>query len=49
VIGLQQTVQSSMSDCSDCDVSICIGKLSPQCGQVISAATIKSIGEKLQL
>ena len=42
LIGRQQTVQSSIIDCSDCEVSICNGKTSPQCGQVISVSTINS-------
>src|SRR2546423_571437 len=40
LIGRQQTLQSSISDCSACEVSICNGKTSPQCGQVISVSTI---------
>src|SRR5207248_10626086 len=43
LIGRQQTVQSSISDCSDCEVSICNGKTSPQCGQVTSVSTINCI------
>src|SRR6266699_3132775 len=43
LIGRQQTLQSSISDCSDCEVSICNGKTSPQCGQVTSVSTINCI------
>jgi hypothetical protein len=42
-IGRQQTVQSSTSDCSDCEVSTWSGKDSPQCGQTISVSQISSI------
>ena len=42
LIGRQQTVQSSMNDCSRCEVSICNGKISPQCGQVISVSMTSS-------
>src|SRR6266480_4087346 len=43
VIGRQQTAQSSIRVCSSCEVSICIGKISPQCGQVISLFVIRSM------
>src|SRR4029077_18439685 len=43
VIGRQQTVQSSINVCSGCDVSIWIGKISPQCGQVTGVSAINSI------
>src|SRR5437588_10197704 len=43
LIGRQQTLQSSISDCSDCEVSICNGKTSPHCGQVTSVSTINCI------
>ena len=42
-IGRQQTVQSSISDCSPCEVSIWSANDSPQCGQMMSASTIKFI------
>src|SRR5205823_9649630 len=43
LIGRQQTVQSSINDCSDCEVSICSGKVSPQCGQVMSVSMTSSM------
>jgi CheY-like chemotaxis protein len=47
-IGRQQTVQSSISDCSRCDVSTSNGNDSPQCGQVISVSTVSSMGKSRQ-
>src|SRR4029077_16738172 len=47
-IGRQQTVQSSMSDCSAWEVSTWIGKTSPQCGHVISVSAINSIFEAVE-
>src|SRR4051794_11091349 len=44
-IGRQQTVQSSINDCSLCEVSIWSGNASPQCGQMISVSTVCSIGK----
>ena len=43
LIGRQQTVQSSINDCSDWEVSIWSGKTSPQCGQVMFASTTNCI------
>jgi hypothetical protein len=42
-IGRQQTVQSSTSDCSRCEVSIWSANDSPQCGQMMSVSTIRFI------
>ena len=42
-MGRQQTVQSSMSDCSASEVSICNGKVSPQWGQTTSTRITSSI------
>ena len=46
-IGRQHTVQSSINDCSRCEVSIWRGNVSPQCGHVISVSTVSSILEKI--
>lgn len=43
VIGRQQTLQSSIMVCSPCEVSICNGKTSPQCGHETSTSTSRSI------
>src|SRR3954454_10488601 len=44
-IGRQQTVQSSISDCSRSEVSTCNGNTSPQCGQAMSVSIVRSIGK----
>src|SRR4051794_18564150 len=43
LIGRQQTVQSSTSVCSRCEVSIASANASPQCGQTISVSLISVI------
>lgn len=42
-MGRQHTVQSSINDCSDCEVSTCSGNDSPQCGHTISVSITNSI------
>ena len=46
MIGRQQTLQSSIRVCFDCDVSTCRGNDSPQCGQTTSVSQISSIRKR---